>query len=45
MDILLALLVVLAAWVVFKSLTAVILVALAVAIVVYIIRNSRNPRL
>lgn len=45
MDIIVALLIVLAAWVIFKSLIAVILVAVAVAIVVWILRNSRTRKL
>jgi hypothetical protein len=42
MDVVLALLLVLVAWVVFKSLVAVILVAVAVSLVVWILRQSRN---
>lgn len=45
MDILVAFLIVVAAWFLFKSLTAVLLVALAVAVVVWILRNSRSRRL
>lgn len=45
MDFIIALLVVLAAWLIFKSLVAVILVAIAVAIVVWILRNSTSRRL
>lgn len=45
MDILVAFLIVVAAWFLFKSLWAVVLVAAAVALVVYILRNSRSRRL
>lgn len=40
MDLLLALVVVLVAWFIFKSLFAVVLVAAACALVVYVLRNS-----
>lgn len=42
MDIIVALLIVLAAWLVFGSLKVVILVAIATAIVVYILRINKS---
>lgn len=45
MDILLAILLVLVAWYVFKSLTAVILVGIAVLVMVWVVRSIRGGSL
>ncbi len=45
MDILVAGLIVLVAWLVFKSLTAVLIALLCVAVAIYIVRNLPSRRL